>query len=44
MNDNDRFHRDDPDRGYPRRNMSEGLRNDDPLGRASRARQTRAVP
>lgn len=32
MNDNDRFHRDDPDRGYPRRNMSEGLRSDDPWG------------
>jgi hypothetical protein len=30
VNDNDRFHRDDPDRAYPRRNMSEGLRNDDP--------------
>lgn len=30
MSDNDRFHRDDPDRAYPRRNMSEGLRNDDP--------------
>lgn len=30
MNDNDRFHRDDPDRTYPRRNMSEGLRNNDP--------------
>lgn len=32
MNDNDRFHRDDPERGYPRRNMSEGLRSDDPWG------------
>ncbi len=32
MNDNDRFHRDDPDRGYPRRNMSQGSRSDDPWG------------
>ncbi len=26
----DRFHRDDPKRSHPRRNMSEALRNDDP--------------
>jgi hypothetical protein len=30
VSDSDRFHRDDPKRAHPRRNMSEGLRSDDP--------------
>lgn len=30
MSDRDRFHKDEPKRSHPRRNMSEALRNDDP--------------
>lgn len=48
MSDSDRFHKDDPKRAHPRRNMSEGLRTDDPwsvrpeLGRYRQFRDTGA--